>query len=248
MVSKVIAKRFKIELFLRCPGIFDGFNTLESLLAAAIHEQTGLQRESALAHVPLVRLGDLWMASGMYFSGYVGQTEQVITRARRRSEIGPDYFEGRQRKSKLGRWHVDQGSGDFKRLYSTYHATECRRLVWYAEGDPEACQDLLLSLQAIGKRRGQGFGEIESCQVHLSNVSAIIDARGLVRRPIPLTMLGLVEGAADAKLQRIAVEAWKHPFWDCERVACAVPDYPMLDYPEHQRDSSVAVCPEVFFS
>lgn len=222
--------KFRIEVTLRCPGIFDGLNTLESLLSAAIHEQTGLQRENALALVPLEKVGDLWQCSALYYEGFYGNGEEAIIRHRRRSETGADFYEARQRRSKFGQWHVDQKTGDYKTLFNLYKTTLCRRLVWFASGDADKCQRLLYSLQAIGKRRKQGYGEIEDVMTFPTDESPVVDARGMVRRPIPLQHLASVPGALASEKQTLELVAWRHPFWDGERTVCAVPDSQYLDF------------------
>lgn len=231
--------RFKLEVTLRCPAILQGFNTLESLLAAAVHEQTGAIREEALAQVPIARDGDVWQASAVFFEGFYGYGDQTTIRRRRNSETGPDYYEGRGREGKKGQWFLDQGTGAYKALLNAYRTPLCRRLVWFADGDADACERLLYSLQSIGKRRGQGFGEIDDVIAFETNESPLVDSRGLVLRPIPLEMLTGVAGAAHQDKQTCDLVAWRHPFWDDgARTICAVPGTQNLDHINQARAAS----------
>lgn len=212
---------------MKSAAIIQGPLTLESLLAAAVNEATGRIRDEALANVPIDTIDAggtrLWMASGVFFAGAVRRTSEIIIRRRHFTEIGPDFYEPNARARKRDPYEIDQTNGNYKALMNTYPAIQANRLVWFARGDAQACAELVSSLMWIGKRRGQGFGEIDKVQVQEVNENPLVDAHGMVRRPIPADLLAQVPGAAPAQAQRLARVPCQHPTWAHPPVLCAVP-------------------------
>lgn len=218
---------FRLEAELKSAAIIQGALTLESLLAAAVNEATGRIRDEALSEVPIDTIdaagSRLWMASGVFFGGSVRRASATIVRKRRFTEIGPDFYEPNARARKLDPYRIDQSEGDYKALMNAYPTVKADRLVWFARGDAQACAQLLRSLMWIGKRRGQGFGEIGPVEVHEVDESPLVDAHGMVRRPVPVDQLDHVPGAAPLQAQRLARVPFEHPTWAHPPVLCAVP-------------------------
>lgn len=224
---------FRMDVKLKTPAIIQGHLTLESLLAAAVYERTGLMRDEALAKVPLTSInhGDdkIWMASSVFLEGGVRRDRTTIIRRRTRDEMGPDFYEPNMRARKVDPFFVDQSKGDFKALLNTYPTYAADQLVWYFEGVSSQCAELIASLAFIGKRRGQGFGEIGDVLVRAVDENPIVDANGIVRRPIPVHLLPLIQGSAPKDRQKVLFTVAQHPFYGHKPVLCAVPPSNVLE-------------------
>lgn len=217
---------FRLEVTLKSSAIIQGPLTLESLCAASVFESTGLMREEALALVPIasemVNGFRVWQASSVCFEGHIRRGIEVIPRRLRRSEIGPEFFDGNSRVRKGDPWGVEQGKGNYKALLNSYPTIQAERLVWVASGDAHACAEMIRDLMFIGKRRGQGFGQISSVSLMPSLEHPVIDINGFVRRPIPVEMLSYLTAAKPESEQKIAFVPVSHPTWASPAIRCAV--------------------------
>lgn len=211
---------------MKSPVILNGELTLEGLLAACVHEETGEIRDAALAKVPIGMLdtpsGPVWLASSVMFNGFEKLQKETITRSRSQHEMGPDFYEPNLR-ARIDRWAVKQDSGDFKCLLETYTTTTVPSLVWYAYGDMDEAARLLSTQRWLGKRRGSGFGEIAQISVSKTTLNPLIDQNGMVRRPVPIEQLRHIPGAAPQSEQVVFSAAAKHPAWAHEPQLCAMP-------------------------
>lgn len=248
MMDSVNAKVYRITAELRSPIIAMPYGLgLDSLLSAAIFAQTGKFGHEAMACVPVAATihsqGDagcqakfvLYHASCAYFANPVVFTKETIMRRRRRDEIGPEFFAGKvMRKGASGNpWSVDQGKGDYNALIPEYQVTNTSTLVWFVKTDqPQLVCDLLSSLAFIGKRRGQGFGELGQvgfCAAGMT--SALIDAAGYPLRPIPLSIWStwkeFYAGNKDARVEPSA--GYSISAWENEPMLCAMPQSPYID-------------------
>jgi len=208
---------------------------LESVLSAAVYEQTGKFGDDAMPHVPLVFSDHagvrIYHASSILFAKPVFYSKETIIRRRRREEIGPDYYSGKKvraskKPSKTNPWSCEQGNGDYKALMNDYRVVNARSVGWFAESeDPEKVADMIMSLSWIGKRRGQGFGQIDAVLVReTKESSALFDVSGMPRRAIPVdAYLELsggngLDGVPVAMSRNYAPSAWSR-----EPLLCAVP-------------------------
>lgn len=218
---------FRLEIGLKSPAIIQGPLTLESLLAASIYESTGLMREDALSCVPIesVNINNkiIWQASAVIFNGYVRNGRTTIIRRIRQTEIGPEFFEPNARARKTDPWALNQASGDYKALMNTYPTIQADSLVWYAIGEAEVCAQMVRDLMFIGKRRNQGFGEIEYVEVSKTTENPILDCSGMVRRPLNVNLLPYLKDAQPQEKQLLAYVPDKHPTWANSPILCAVP-------------------------
>lgn len=225
MTMKSAYSNFRIEAALKTPAILRGYITLESLLAAAVNERTGLMRDEALAQVPITSAltpeGVLWSASAFFFGSIPKVISHTVVRRRRRDEIGPDFFDGNPR-SKKNPFFVEQSRDDFCALLNIYRAFQVESLVWYAHGDAGECARLLSSLISIGKRRGEGFGQLGNVSVTAVSHGPLTFEDGTVTRPIPLKMMPYLETNV-ATTQRIETTSSVHPVWLNNACECAVP-------------------------
>ena len=199
---------------------------MESLLAACVYDETGEMRDEALSKVPLKKMetpdGPIWLATSAMLGGIEKLQKENILRGRSRFEMGPDFYEPNTR-ARIDRWACEQDTGDFKCLVETYTTTTVPSLVWYAYGDmAEACR-LLSSQRWLGKRRGSGFGEIAQVSASALTCNPLIDAKGMVRRPVAVGQLKYITGAAPVEQQKVYKAAAQHPAWLHAPEMCAMP-------------------------
>jgi CRISPR type IV-associated protein Csf3 len=217
---------FRAVIHMQTPAIILGDLTLESLLAACVHQTTGKIRDEALEAVPLAFRktpeGLIWQASAVMFDGRVKQSEHTVVRGRHFTEMGNNFYDPNPR-SRIDGWAVAQQNGDYKRLMNPYATYEVSRLVWYATGDLLACRELLSTQAWIGKRRGSGFGQVSQVEVVPWVGNPVVDELGFVRRPIALRKLSFLEGAAPRERQRVISCVDNHPSWAHAPELCAVP-------------------------
>lgn len=217
---------FRLVAHIKSPAIIHGELTLESLLAACVHDESGEIRDEALAKVPIDQLstpdGPIWLASSVMFSGVAKTQKESVIRGRHFSEMGPDFYEPNPR-SRIDGWAVDQQRGDNMRIVNTYTSVQVQSLVWYAQGDMEEACRLLSTQICIGKRRGSGFGEVAQVTASRMTCNPLVDNEGKVRRPVALRKLQHLQRAAPIEQQRVINAAENHPAWLQERELCAMP-------------------------
>ena len=241
-------KTYRITVELRSPVIAMPYGLgLDSLLSAASFQASGLVGHEAMSSVPVVATrfnagADLSMSSGSfilyhascaYFANPVSFSKETIVRRRRRDEIGPEFFAGAKPRKGASKhpWSVDQDTGDYLALLQDYQVTNTQSLVWYVDTDqPQVICDLLASLAFIGKRRGQGFGELGQVSYRVAggdNGTALFDANGYPRRPIPLSFS---ENYACNKNARVEPSSgYSISAWENEPILCVMPPSPYID-------------------
>lgn len=234
----------RVVAHMKSPAIIQGNLTLESLLAACVHTETGKIRDEALAGVPIESIetpaGRIWMASSAMIDGRHKVTQHTIVRGRHFTEVGPEFYDPNPR-ARIDQYACEQDKGDFKRLMNVYPLVEASRLVWYAKGDANEILRLLKTQPWIGKRRASGWGEVDGyeCQPWSGNGNPVVDTHGMVRRPVSLAKLAHIQGALPAERQRVIFTTDEHPSWAAKPCLCAVP--PSIKEPRE------IPAPEMFF-
>lgn len=89
---------------------------------------------------------------------------------------------------------LSERQGRYRARYMPLLVTPCRDLVWHAVGDPEAVEDLLTGLAAIGKKRSHGEGHVLDWDVELAPdldawSAAHLHPDGTLGRPTPAACL-----------------------------------------------------------
>jgi hypothetical protein len=253
---------YEITALLKTPIIATDFSlSLDSLLAAAVHQENGSIKHDALAQVPIKRSirqlngADfvLYHASCVFFTAPVIFTEETFVRSRRLSEMGPEFYDGekiRNTKNNKGKpkdtlnFDFSQKNGDWKSLLNVYRVVTAPALVWFVETDnPERIVELLSSMGFIGKRRGQGFGELGLITYRAIDHAATHDANGLPLRPIPeeiwrtacLASESSPTGMSDnyttycANPPMGSCANYTPSAWEAEAMLCAMPASPTID-------------------
>lgn len=238
---------FRIVAHLKTPIILRGTLPLESLLAAAVFEESGLMGEEALAHVPIGKLetpeGAVWLASDVMFSGRFRAGQHMVVRGRHFTECGPDFYAPNPR-SRIDGYAVNQGANDFKRLLVTYPEYNVSKLVWYAYGDMKQCLELLSQHQWIGKRRGSGFGEVAQVDAKAWDGNPILKSDGMPLRTIAVKKLPFINGVAAQGDLKVVSRVDGHPSWAHEPELCAVP---LAMREEELAEASVPSGSEIFY-
>jgi CRISPR type IV-associated protein Csf3 len=219
---------FKVVIHMKTPAIIQGDLTLESLLAACVHDESGKMRDEALEDVPIASYAAdedrIWMASSVMFGGRVKIDDHIVVRGRHFSETGPDFYEAIPGARKDA-WAIpgSQTNGQYIRLMNQYPVVEVSELIWLAKGDMARCKELLSTQGWIGKRRGSGFGEVSQITVSSWEGDVLVDKQGKVRRPVAIRKLHHIPGALGKDQQRVISAVDKHPMWLHEPELCAVP-------------------------
>lgn len=242
------ADAFRLDVTLAVPVVLDGPLLLEGLCAAAVYGRTGLMRDSAMANVPIAvaAIAGLMtpLASSYFFDGLVTAGRHTVVRRRRRDEVGPEFYDGAPRARGKDPWEVEQSTGDYLALLRRYQAFDATTVSWVGVGDGEAVADLVRSLHFIGKRRGQGCGQIAA--VAYSSVSAsalfpLLHADGAVARPLPVAVAQALDVACSPSNARLAQCATEHPAWAHRPTLCVMPD------PMRRRADEPATADGAFF-
>ncbi len=217
---------FRLVAHLKTPAIIQGDLTLESLLAAAVHQESGKLRQEALDQVPIETIatphGVIWMASAVMFDGRFKLSTHTVVRGRHFSEMGPDFYDPNPR-ARIDGWAIEQDKGPYKRLMNNYPIIEASRLVWYAKGNMRQCKRLFETQGWIGKRRGSGMGEVAEITVQPWSGNPVVDTNGMVRRPVSIPKLAYLPAALTQDRQRRISTVDSHPAWLHEPELCAVP-------------------------
>lgn len=233
---------YLLSASLRSPILVEDFGLcLESLLAASVYAETGEMRDAALRQtgVPTMRVGadEIHLASCAFFAQPTSFGQETILRRRTREEIGPDFYAARRMRKQPATskaqpkhaWHCEQGMGDFKALMNTYRTVSTSHLIWIAElEDPDRAVDRIYKLAFIGKRRGQGFGEIGQVTAREVNASPLLDGVGQPRRPMLLSTWNAMQGA-ESPVSVMPSAGYAHPSWANEPELCAMPPSPFIN-------------------
>lgn len=226
MATYLIEARMRAPIIAELPGLH-----LESILAAAVYLQTGLKHEAAADKTgirkSIVAGFSLYHASSCFIPPATKRSKVSVIRRRSRNEMGPEFYAGTPTKStKKHPWSVDQGIDPYRALMVEYDALEATSCYWLVEtDDPERILELLDApeLSGIGKRTGQGWGQIAS--VHYrelpAGTSAVLDEAGFPRRVMPLPVytemtrglpaLPLEEAPLCLMLRNYTVSGWENP-------------------------------------
>jgi hypothetical protein len=231
---------YLIELELKSPLIINQNSLpLESLLSAAVNELTGKIQDEALnettIHHETIANFKTYKASCAFFADDSFVTKETIVRSRRKEEMGPDFYEGKKMRvpkkapkkpSENHPWFCNQGKGPYKTLLNDYRVINTNSLSWMAEtDDPDRVIELLLSLGWIGKRRGQGFGEVGGASYRdVGDESPLINSLGKPRRVMPVEVFTSLfehnlDGVVIAPSQSYAASAWGN-----EPILCVMPE------------------------
>lgn len=192
---------------------------LDSLLGAVVAEEQGLVAGFGEMvrdlPIPLERsaCGRVWLCSDAIFEPELHEVRHVHRRfpiAEAQMLAGP----------KCRAINIAAGVNRSYRIPTRVVHAVGDAVTWYARGEPEAVEELLLRVTHLGKRRGAGRGPVASWEVRACEPwpGFPVSLEGRPLRALPLDWPGLVEGC-----QR-AFRVLSPPYWEHRRAEeCAVP-------------------------
>jgi hypothetical protein len=104
---------------------------------------------------------------------------------------------------------INIGSGEYKRYDMPMPYTSAEEIVFYANGNKEEIERLLQYIPGIGKKRTQGYGNVRTWKVELSDHDYSVVKDGVPMRPIPV----LEAASFDLKCDVEMLFASKAPYW-----------------------------------
>lgn len=203
---------YVVEAELSSPIIFQGFLTMDSLLGALAHERLG-----DWSQIPIEQTDGLFHASAAivepYHVGSIGWAASMRWQHDWPVEISPKNSRGTPQALSAKR------KREFGQVLSSYRVLHAERIRWHARGDREKIADLLRGVQAIGKKRAQGYGRVSKWGIRQSEEDhSIIGSEGQPMRPVPHDRF------AGDKSYPLIEAAWKPAYYDPRnRAACYAP-------------------------
>lgn len=214
---------FVVEMELASSIIIGHRLTLDAILAARIFERT---RDVDAAHstIPLSRRHGVWNGSAALLEGPAPiRNVSVIQSLRAKLDLSPDMISP----GKRGYPRIETARGNYRNQMSTYTAHDARTIWFSGHGNIDAVGDLLSDITAVGTKRNIGYGKVSKVFVHQidEDDAGVVFSDGSPARPVP----------ADAWIRRngldcdMTSEAFCPPYWDGQRVICAIPRHQVVD-------------------
>lgn len=119
--------------------------------------------------------------------------------------------------NKIRRKKIDRTRGYFKDWSVRLVYIPARKVVFYANGNPDAIESLIQGLPGLGKKTSIGFGAIKSFKIEMIDEDWSIVKDGVAMRSIPIEAVEMYSEAV--------VMAWKAPYWAKENAALCVPPF-----------------------
>lgn len=198
--------------------------TLDALLSALIFERCG-NAEEAHATIPLRQQDGVWAGSAALLESPAPvRTVSVIQALKARIDITPDMIAP----GKRGYPRIEEARGRYRNRMTTYSAHDASALWFSGYGDIDRVTELLEHVPAVGAKRSIGYGKVESVQVaeceNGTDDTGIAFSDGSPAKPIPCE-LWHERGGGKADM---ALEAWRPPYWNGERILCALPRHSVV--------------------
>lgn len=201
-----------IEARLGSPIIMQGHLTFDSLLGALAHEKLG-----DWSQIPVKQTDGLFHASSAIAVPYARTTVGWAASMRWQHDwpiaLMPLNSRGTAQALSAKR------KREYGQVLSGYHVLHVESLFWNVCGDRERIGALIKDVKAIGKKRAQGYGKVESWGYKpTSDDHSIVGSEGQPMRPVPHDMF---EG--DKSLP-ITEAAWRPAYHNPRhRAACYAP-------------------------
>ena len=180
---------------------------LDGLLSGLLFEQTG-SVESALSDIPLARRMDVWQGSAALYEDATRCKAPFVYSLRADHDLTPHMVRpGRGQKYPTIN---PKRLREFGNEMHVYDALAARAVWFFGHGDMGQVETLLSDVQAIGKKRQQGFGAVVRSdieEVEGNELWGLADLDGFPMRPIPLQSW---EGRGDTMRDD---EAYHPPYW-----------------------------------
>ena len=223
---------FKVTAELATPIILSGesYLTLDALLSGVLFEATG-SVERALTEIPLDHTHGVWHGSAVFLA-----TCALRAAAPFKAGLGMlDVENGSIDRLALKRLIKGKRKGEIAKIDTVrdayqstlvfYGAYRTPWACWFGCGDIAAVEELLSDLPAIGKKRRQGYGQVEHIDVEPIDedvsLSRVIAGTRTPMRPISLETWGLLYGGAE--VGSIGCTRSAPPYFQGEAQMCAIP-------------------------
>ncbi len=190
--------------------------TLDALLAGELAQWEG--DEAALTSLPLGAMDGTFQASQAYVDA-VGIDMKLTKIAMRQSEpnsMPVDSIQG----------PIVTTYNAAKNTLNRYNGRATYTVMFAGVGDIDAVHGILIDVQAIGLRRGDGLGLVATLTIEPVPADptrwGLVTDEGEPMRPVPLPLWRRLGGRADVAIQQVRCRPF---YWDQRNpaVACAVP-------------------------
>ena len=209
--------KFTLSVKLKSPLITGGgYLTLDALLAAIIFDDCG-DIDKAHSDIPLKNTDGLWHGSAAFLEPISIGKQVFVANLRAMHDLDIELVA----RNAVGKTHKSLGLSrrrDFGAVLNSYQTITTETITWYGEGDVIKVKDLMSTISFIGKRRANGFGEIESIDLEESDLDGVLGYTNEPLRPIPESLF-----QGDTSSLR-ADAAWRPAYWHPDnRAVCYVP-------------------------
>ena len=124
------------------------------------------------------------------------------------------------------RTNINLKTGEFKAYDAALPYTPADELTFYFEGEPDRVTELLeRHIPAIGKKRSQGYGQINAISVEETDAESAILQNGVTMRSLPTSF-----GSRLPEQVHIEDRTVRPPYWHQDNKRMAYP--PFTDVPE----------------
>ncbi len=209
--------KFSLTVKLKSPLITGGgYMTLDALLAAIIFDQYG-DVDRAHSEIPLKNSDGLWHGSAAVYEHIAIGKQVFVANLRAMHDLDIELVA----RNAVGKTHKSIGLSrrrNFGAVLNSYQTIATEAITWYGEGDVVKVKDLMSTISFIGKRRVNGYGEIESVYLEESDLNGVLGYTNEPLRPIPESLF-----QGDKSSLR-ADAAWRPAYWHPDnRAICYVP-------------------------
>jgi CRISPR type IV-associated protein Csf3 len=209
--------KFSLTVKLKSPLITGGgYMTLDALLAAIIFDQYG-DVDRAHSEIPLKNSDGLWHGSAAVYEHIAIGKQVFVANLRAMHDLDIELVA----RNAVGKTHKSIGLSrrrNFGAVLNSYQTIATEAITWYGEGDIVKVKDLMSAISFIGKRRANGYGEIESVDLEESDLNGVLGYTDEPLRPIPESLF-----QGDKSSLR-ADAAWRPAYWHPDnRAICYVP-------------------------
>ena len=188
---------FKLTLDLATPFYMRNRLTLDGLLSAAVHNQTGKRGTETLEHIPLAQEHGIFKGSSIFcHPRYRHQRFSRVMSLRSERDLSAALFKPNNRGKKYG--DIEQTKGPYKANLDSYDGIESHEVYFWGDGDAERCVFLLEHyILGVGKRANTGAGEIIGIRMQeTARDYSWVTAKSTPARPLPAALwyaMGLPE-------------------------------------------------------
>ena len=191
--------------------------TFDALLAGILFDQL---QDVELAHssVPIQCSNGLFHASAAFYEPLDQSRVAFVANMRADHSLDADLFPKKKDGSsqrKIGRLR----RRDYGAVMNSYDCKFSEQIDWYVVGDRDKIQALVEHISFIGKRRANGFGEVNEWGFEEGALDGLVGMLDEPLRPIPIEMFG-----GDPKSIKVDA-AWRPAYWHPDnRAICYAPE------------------------